>query len=419
MDTKQGSPEPEPRPDGEEGPGPKITHAAGEGPWDAEAASLRAAEAAAAAHAARVAALRAAETVGGMAHTGLRYWAALVFVGGLGCVLLGRAEAAALLALAALFALAQSWDARDAARTGDFHTDVPLQPGEVGQALRWGVPLVVPFVGALAYAALGITAQALGSEPRHVLAARWCFAAAGVCLALAVPQVRHALARVVVPHSPATHTARLTASLALLVLMLPVPFRLLAVEFLAQFTEGGRPLVEMGSLFAQLAGEVVFALAAVGLWVKRGVRATGERLGIGRLGGRECLVALVGLVAVVAVNGGMEWLERERFHDLWLADQAMGKLMVGQISVMGALALGICAGVGEEVLVRGALQPRAGLVWAAVLFSAGHVQYTWFGMLTILLLGLTLGLVRRLSNTSAAIAVHVIYDIVAVLGTPR
>jgi membrane protease YdiL (CAAX protease family) len=78
--------------------------------------------------------------------------------------------------------------------------------------------------------------------------------------------------------------------------------------------------------------------------------------------------------------------------------------------------LGVSAGVGEELMVRGALQPRVGLVWASLLFAAAHVQYTWFGMLTIVLLGMTLGVVRKSANTTTAIVVHVLYDVIAALG---
>ena len=108
--------------------------------------------------------------------------------------------------------------------------------------------------------------------------------------------------------------------------------------------------------------------------------------------------------------------ERHRFHALWLRDQAMVKMIAADLSLAAMLVLGVSAGVGEEVLVRGALQPRVGLIWASLLFAAGHVQYTWFGMLTILALGVTLGLVRRSSNTTTAIVVHALYDIVAALG---
>jgi hypothetical protein len=52
-----------------------------------------------------------------------------------------------------------------------------------------------------------------------------------------------------------------------------------------------------------------------------------------------------------------------------------------------------------------------------VLFAAGHVQYTWFGMLTILLLGLSLGLIRARTNTTTAIVVHALYDIFAAIGS--
>jgi membrane protease YdiL (CAAX protease family) len=128
---------------------------------------------------------------------------------------------------------------------------------------------------------------------------------------------------------------------------------------------------------------------------------------------------VLGLATVIGLNGGMEWLERVRFAALWEADQSIVRMLVGNISVAGAIVLGLSAGAGEEILVRGALQPRTGMFWAAALFAAGHVQYTWFGMLTILFLGLALGLVRRLSNTTTAIVVHMLYDVVAALGAAQ
>lgn len=419
MDPNQGTQAPEPSREGEGEPYPRSAAGAPlPGADDAGAVALEEA-AAAEADAARAAALHVAEAVGGMARSGLFYWTVLVAVGVLGGVVLRAGEVTVFLALAALFALGQSWDARDGARTGDPRTDQPLLPGEVGQMLRWGAPLVLPFAGAMIYSGMGLTVLTLGTDTRHATAAAWCFAGAAVSLLTAFRPVVLVAARVLVRDTPTTHTARITASLAVLVLLLPAPFRLMADEFMARFAEDGRALVDMNALLTQLAGEVVLALAAVGLWVKRDRRETARRLGLGPMKGRDFLVALIGLIAVIAVNYGMEWLQRERFHDLWLTDQATTKLMVGQMSVAGALVLGVSAGVGEEVLVRGALQPRTGVVWAAVLFAAGHVQYTWFGMLTILLLGLSLGLVRRWSNTTAAIVVHVVYDVIAVLASPR
>jgi len=119
---------------------------------------------------------------------------------------------------------------------------------------------------------------------------------------------------------------------------------------------------------------------------------------------------------VIALNSGMEAIEHARFPSLWAADQEMGQLIAGDLNLAASILLGVSAGVGEELLVRGALQPRAGLFWASVLFACGHVQYTWFGMLTILLLGLALGFVRARANTTTAIVVHALYDMIAALG---
>ena len=146
------------------------------------------------------------------------------------------------------------------------------------------------------------------------------------------------------------------------------------------------------------------------------MRAVMVRLGLEGVRPTHLLIAALGLAAVTGVNAGMEWLERTWFHELWLRDQDMVRLMAAHLGLGASIVLGLSAGIGEEVLVRGALQARTGLFWASLLFAAGHVQYTWFGMLTILALGVTLGLVRRSSNTTTAIVVHALYDIVAALG---
>ena len=46
-----------------------------------------------------------------------------------------------------------------------------------------------------------------------------------------------------------------------------------------------------------------------------------------------------------------------------------------------------------------------------------HVQYSWFGMVVIFTLGVTLGLIRRTTSTSVAMLVHAAYDMVAVFTT--
>jgi membrane protease YdiL (CAAX protease family) len=359
---------------------------------------------------------RAADDVRRDTNTGLLRWTLIVVAGSAAAIALNHLDAALFLAVAAMFALAQSWDVRDRARTGDPFADLALEPGGLGTVLRTLLPLAVPVTGAVVFAKLAGFARSLPPSPAHAAALQWCAASAVVCAFAALPSVARQLARAFVRGANPGHTDRLTASLALVLLLIPVPFELLSDDLMSIVKGNGSPLADVGTLVAQLIGEVVFALSAVGLWVGRDFAAVRERLGLGGVRLRHLGVAAAGLAAVGGVNAGMEWLERAQFHALWLRDQDMTKLIAGDLSVGAALVLGVSAGVGEEVMVRGALQPRVGLVWASLLFAAGHVQYTWFGMLTVVLLGVTLGVVRKTANTTTAIVVHALYDMIAALG---
>jgi len=81
--------------------------------------------------------------------------------------------------------------------------------------------------------------------------------------------------------------------------------------------------------------------------------------------------------------------------------------------------LAVSAGVAEEILFRGALQPRLGLLLTSLLFTATHLQYGLSIVLAVILLGgLSLGLLRKHANTTTAILCHVTYDLLAGLPFP-
>jgi hypothetical protein len=375
----------------------------------AELARLADAERESAALAKRI----AADALGGRVHVGLVRWLVFAVAGAILALLLQHPDAAIMLAAAALFALTQSWDVRDRARAGELAGEPALEPGAVGLSLRMSVPIAVQVLATLAYIGLGSYAHSLAPTAGHVGAERWCWAAAAACMAMTIPALARPITQSLLPYATWSYTARLSASIALALLLLPVPMRLVIDEMIDLLS--GQPLVDVGGLVSGLVGEVAFAAAAIGLWVARDARAARERLGLTAMRGGHVVVAVVGLGLVIALNSGMEALEHARFPTLWAADQEMGRLIAGDLSLAASILLGVSAGVGEELLVRGALQPRAGLFWASVLFAAGHVQYTWFGMLTILLLGVLLGIVRARTNTTTAIMVHALYDIIAVI----
>jgi membrane protease YdiL (CAAX protease family) len=75
--------------------------------------------------------------------------------------------------------------------------------------------------------------------------------------------------------------------------------------------------------------------------------------------------------------------------------------------------LAAAAGLGEELLFRGALQPIFGLIPTSLIFAVSHVQYGLTpATLAIFLLSLVLGIIRKRSNTTVAILVHAGYNFI-------
>lgn len=83
-------------------------------------------------------------------------------------------------------------------------------------------------------------------------------------------------------------------------------------------------------------------------------------------------------------------------------------------SIFLALATAICAGVGEETLARGAIQPALGIVPAAVLHGVLHAQFSHAPILIIQIAiwSIVFGIVRRFTNTTTTIIGHAGFNFV-------
>jgi hypothetical protein len=79
-----------------------------------------------------------------------------------------------------------------------------------------------------------------------------------------------------------------------------------------------------------------------------------------------------------------------------------------------ALATGLFAGVGEETLVRGGLQPVFGILPAAFLHGALHGQFAHAPILVLQVAGWStmMGIVRRYTNTTTTIITHAGWNII-------
>jgi membrane protease YdiL (CAAX protease family) len=96
-------------------------------------------------------------------------------------------------------------------------------------------------------------------------------------------------------------------------------------------------------------------------------------------------------------------------------NDTMDQMTTGLDNPIGALLIGLTAGIGEEVLFRGAIQPRFGIVIAALFWTALHVQYDIsFMMLGLFGVGVLFGLQRKYFGTTSAVITHAAYNILVV-----
>ena len=165
---------------------------------------------------------------------------------------------------------------------------------------------------------------------------------------------------------------------------------------------------------------LVLALLGVGLFTRRSLPATLERLGIVRPAPWQVCAALAVAGLFVAASQGAEYLQLKL--DPALAhrlSQATSHYYAGITGVFGIAAIALAPGVAEETFFRGALQPRLGVLLAALAFAAIHTQYALtVDTLLVFTLGCGLGLVRRQLNTTAAIVSHASYNALAGIGIP-
>lgn len=348
---------------------------------------------------------------------GLLIWTMAIAIGSLLSVLLGHGEAAIFFAGAGLLALAQASDASIAPDSiRQWARELLPDPGAAGTIVRVLLSAIVPGFGALTYVGIGVYASQLGDSAAFRFAEYWSYGAAAVAVLLIAHPVADPVAALLFRDGREVgRTRRLAARLVVLGLLLPPPMQALQPQLLEAMRQSPTPLAEAGGLVSQLAGEIAVTLAGVGWLVRRRTRATAERLGLGPIRVEHLPWIVLGFVGAVGINAGMEALQQSVFPALHELDKQATQIIAADIPVATALVLGLSAGVGEEVMLRGALQPRLGILLTAVLFACGHVQYTWFGMVTIALLGVLLGVVRARSNTTTAIVVHALYDVFAVL----
>jgi len=173
------------------------------------------------------------------------------------------------------------------------------------------------------------------------------------------------------------------------------------------------------SLLTTMILSVPAGLLAVGFSRSLNLQESLTRLGFTALTRRRLLSPLPLTVLLVGASIGIGYLIEQTWQSLGIPVTDMERF--AEIAGLpwhpwGMLLLGMSAGVSEELLGRGLMQPRLGLVFSNLLFTAAHAfQYATDGLLVVLVLGFAFGIIRERYGLLPAIATHALYNFILLL----
>lgn len=174
----------------------------------------------------------------------------------------------------------------------------------------------------------------------------------------------------------------------------------------------------LGDLIEQEVPFLILAAAGVGLYIRRDPAGTVGRLGLVVPKWWHVVIALAAAGGFFAFSQVMDWLTHVWTPDIaHQVDRTTQHLFGGLGTPVGIAALALAPGICEEVLFRGALQPRLGLLLTALLFASIHTQYgISLDALAVFVIAIGLGLIRKYTNTTASCICHVTYNLFIGIG---
>jgi membrane protease YdiL (CAAX protease family) len=275
---------------------------------------------------------------------------------------------------------------------------------QTDRSARVGLYLVLGFPGGL-LAIYGLARLVNGAESGGI----WLATGLGLALPL-VSRFRQFLARYTpIDPSSAIDMVGLSAILAI--------GGFLALTYAIDPEPAETGTVAIADLISQFAAFTVLAFVLVGASIWRTFGEATNRLGLTWPSRRQVAVGIGGVFGglfVMVVAGILTTVFQPDFNQE--IEQATEGITESVSSPIGAVFFGLGAGISEELLLRGAVQPRFGLVLTSLLFALLHNQYgISFVLLGVFLMGVVLGLERKYFGTTAAIITHAIFNTIAVL----
>lgn len=231
---------------------------------------------------------------------------------------------------------------------------------------------------------------------------------AAIAAALASKPLRERVARIL-PIDPDNPVHAL--ALVLAVLLFGTQLTSIVLTNLGASTQTA---LSLGDLLSQEAPFLILAAAGVGLFMRRNVRQAAERLGLVVPAWWQVVLAVAAAGAFVAFGLGMDWLSHALTPDVARqVDSTTQRLFGGLGTPLGIAVLALAPGICEEIMFRGALQPRLGLIATALLFTCIHTQYGLsLDALSVFVIALGLGLIRKFTNTTTSAISHISYNLI-------
>jgi uncharacterized protein len=167
---------------------------------------------------------------------------------------------------------------------------------------------------------------------------------------------------------------------------------------------------------------LAIALLGVGVGIRRNLHETLERLGYRRISLKQLGIVVLFIGGAFALSIAADALFAALQPDLYrqvgeISNNLFNPRGLSPVSaVLFALLVGVGAGLGEETLFRGAVQPVIGIAATSVLFASMHVQYGPSLLLVyVFFLSVGLGLLRRYINTTASFLAHAGYNSLGII----
>lgn len=233
-----------------------------------------------------------------------------------------------------------------------------------------------------------------------------------------VPTIRYALSRMM-PLDPEHRVQTLALAMAPLALVQTLVLLGIGLDTLAELlaeAESSGSLI--GSAWVQNAMFVLLSMVGVGWLTRRNFADTLDRLKIKTIGLKEILIGIGAGIGLLIVMGGLlQILDSLGFSDP--AVEELSELLYGDFfsSLAGVLTVGLAAGIGEEALFRGALQPRFGRLTAAFIFAIVHANYGLSPTtLAIFIVGYALGYLRDRYSTTVSMVTHASFNSIQAFG---